>query len=43
MSDELTAQPFWVQSYYNFCKYANFACVFAFFVVPLRTRYVEIQ
>ena len=24
MSDELTAQPFWVQSYIFFCKYANF-------------------
>ena len=43
MRDGLTTQPFWVQSYYNFCNYANFACVFAFFVVPLRTRYVEIQ
>ena len=24
MSDELTAQPFWVQSYIIFWKYANF-------------------
>ena len=42
MSDGLTTQPFWVQSYDNFYNYANFSCVCVFFVVPLRARYVEI-